>query len=574
MSHSDKPTRRDVLQGTGATMGTGVLVGLAGCSGGDSTNPATESPSGDVSDDQADKEQETAQPGEPVRDIELIMTTSDYDPVRYEFGQMIAENWRELGLTVNSNPMAWNKIVDQALVGQNFDSYTLNWAGRAERIDPNHFCYGVFHSSQTDEGSYNFVNYTNEEYDKYAEQQQKVYDTEKRKEAVYKCQEIAMQDQPHTPIANKQQVMPYNSQRFQNPKPMMGEGVMSFWNMIGVEPKEGVSTLRLGYPSDVNNTNPLNVQATHDAQTLRLVYDRLFRINREGVPEPWAAEGIEKVDDTTFDVTLRSDMTWHDGEDVTVEDVKFTYDYVKEYSPKLSSRAEPIKSTEVTGDQTLRFNLKRPFAPFIANTLGTVYLLPQHIWKDVPDNVDVEDATKWENSEVIGSGPFQFEDWRRQEQMRLSSYDDHFNPPNIDTLLKIPGSSMQTLVRQIENEQIDMIGWVPQPNTQDRLQNQNFLSLSTKDSHGFYHINYKCDEQPFNDVAFRRALAYAIPKQDIVDTLLNGRGTVAHSQVAAVNSAWHNPDTEKFNLDMEAARQELEDAGYSWDDNGNLLRPE
>jgi peptide/nickel transport system substrate-binding protein len=502
------------------------------------------------------------------------MTTSDYDPVRYEFGQMIAENWRELGLTVKGNPMAWNKIVDQALVGQDFDTYTLNWAGRAERIDPDHFCYGVFHSSQTDEGSYNFVNYTNDEYDKYAEEQRKLYDTEARKEAVYKCQEIAMQDQPHTPIANKQQVMPFNSTRFQNPKPMMGEGLMSFWNIIGVEPKEGVSTLRLGYPSDVNNLNPLNVQATHDAQTLRLIYDRLFRINRDGVPEPWAAQEMQKVDDTTFDVTIRDGMKWHDGEDVTVDDVKFTYEYVTELSPKLSSWAEPVDTTEITGDRTIRFNLKRPFAPFVANTLGTVFILPQHVWKDIPDSVDVGKATEWTNPEVIGSGPFKFEEWRREEQMELSAFGDHFSAPNVDNLLKVPGSSMQTLVRQLENEQIDMIGWVPQPDTQDRLESQNHLSLSTKDSHGFYHINYKCDEKPFDDVAFRRALAYAIPKQDIVDTLLNGRGTVAHSNIAEVNSTWHNPDTEKFTFDLDAARTELEDAGYSWDDNGNLLYPE
>lgn len=570
MSHSNKPTRRTVLQGTGATLGTGILVGLAGCSsGGNTQEDGTEE---DTSDNNQD--QQTAQPGEPVREIELIMTTSDYDPVRYEFGQMIAENWSELGLSVKSNPMAWNKIVDQALVGQNFDTYTLNWAGRAERIDPDHFCYGIFHSSQTDEGSYNFVNYTNEEYDEYAEQQRALYDPEERKEPVYKCQEIAMRDQPHTPIANKQQVMPYNSDRFQNPKPMMGEGLMSFWNLIGVEPKEGVSTLRLGYPSDVNNLNPLNVQATHDAQTLRLIYDRLFRVNRDGVPEPWAAEEMNQVDETTFDVTLRSGMKWHDGEDVTVEDVKFTYEYVSEHSPKLSSWAEPVKNTEITGDRTIRFNLKRPFGPFVANTLGTVFILPEHIWQDIPGSVDVEQATEWTNSEVIGSGPFKFESWRREEQMELSAFEDHFNTPNVDNLLKVPGSSMQTLVRQIENEQIDMVGWVPQPDTQDRLQNENYLSLSTVDSHGLYHINYKCDEKPFDDAAVRRALAYAIPKQDIVDTLLNGRGTVAHSQIAKVNSAWHNPDVEKFNFDMEAARQELEDAGYSWDDDGNLLYPE
>lgn len=569
MLDSDEHTRRGVLQTAGTAAGTGILVGLAGCSG--NGNDGTEGGGG--STDNGD-DTPNVQPGGQVREIELIMTTADYDPIRFEFGQMIAENWRELGVRVRENPMAWNQIVDQALVGQDFDTYTLNWAGRAERIDPNHFCYAIFHSSKTNEGQYNFVNYTNDEYDKYAEEQQQVYDVEARKEAVYKCQEIAMRDQPHTPIANKQQVMPYNSARFKNPKPMMGEGLMSFWNITGVEPKEGVSTLRLGYPSDVNSMNPLNVQATHDAQTLRLIYDRLFRISRDGTAKPYAAEGMEKVDDTTFDVTIRSGMTWHDGEDVTIEDVKFTYEYVKEHSPKLSGRAEPIESTEIVGDRKIRFNLKEPYAPFLANTLGTIYLLPKHIWEDVPDNVDAEQATNWPNSEAIGSGPFKFENWRRAEQMRLTANEDHFDTPNVDELLKVPGSSMQTLVRQIENEQIDMIGWVPQPNTQDRLESMDYLSLSIKDSHGFYHINYKCDEAPFDDVAFRRALAYAIPKQDIVDTLLKGRGTVAQSQIAEVNSTWHNPDTESFNLDLDAARSELEDAGYSWNDNGNLMYPE
>lgn len=568
-SHNEgEANRREMLKATGATMGTGVLVGLAGCSG-DEGNGGE----GDEQDDQSNDVEDGQSSDDLVREIELIMTTSDYDPIRYEFGQMIAENWSELGLRVSQNPTAWNNIVDNAMVAQDFDAFTLNWSGRAERIDPDHFCYGVFHSSQTDEGENNFVNYENDEYDEYAEKQRRVTDQDERREAVHKCQEIAMSEQPHTPIANRAEVMPYNSERFENPEPMMGEGLMSFWNLVGVEPKGDSTSLRLGYPSDVNNLNPLNSQATHDAQTLRLVYDRLFRVNRDGVPEPWAAEGIEEVDETTYDVTLRDGMTWHDGEDVTAEDVSFTYDYVMEHSPKLSQWADPVESTEVIEDGVVRFHLKEPFAPFVANTLGTVYILPKHVWEDVPDNVDVESAPDWENADVIGSGPFKFESWRREEEMHLSAFEDHFNPPNVDELIKVPGSSMQTLVRQLENEQIDMIGWVPQPNTQDRLEGMNHLSLSTVESHGFYHINYKCDEEPFDDVAFRRALAYAIPKQDIVDTLLDGRGSVTHSNIAEVNSAWHNPDVEKFEFDLDAARQELEDAGYSWNDEGLLEKP-
>jgi peptide/nickel transport system substrate-binding protein len=561
MGDNHKTSRRNVLHKTGAAVGTGIVAGFAGC--GASNDNTTQNPSGD----------NQSNGGEKVREIELIVTTASYDPVRNEFGKLIAKNWRKLGIDVKVNPTAWNTIASQCIVNQDFDAFTLQWAGRAYRIDPNHFCYSILHSSQTDKGAYNFVHYTNPEYDKYAKKQQRFYDPKKRQDPVYKCQKIAMRDQPLAPIANKDAIMPYNSARFSNPKPMMGEGLMAFWNMIGIEPMAGVTTLRLGYPSGVNSMNPLNVQATHDAQTLRLIYDRLFRIGTDGVPKPWAAKGLEKVDDTTFDVPLREGMKWHDGKKVTAEDVKFSYDYITKHSPKLSQWTEPIESTKLVGKSTVRFNLKRPFAPFIANTLGAIFLLPKHVWKKIPGKVDVNSATQWSNPEVIGSGPFKFDSWRRQEQMRLNANKAHFHPPNIDTLLKIPGSSMQTLVRQIQSKQIDMIGWVPQPATQDQLKRLDYISLSAKPSHGFYHINFKCNEKPFTDPSFRRALSHAIPRQLIVDTLLKGRGSPAFSQIVEVNKQWHNSNVPRFQFGMSKARKQLQNAGYTWDSNGKLHHP-
>jgi peptide/nickel transport system substrate-binding protein len=561
MGNHHNTSRRNVLRKTGAAVGTGVVAGFAGCSGGSGGSSSSNS------------NQSNGASGKKVREIELIVTTASYDPIRNEFGKLIADNWRKLGVDVKVNPTAWNTIASQCLVNQNFDTFTLLWAGRAERIDPNHFTYSIFHSSQTNKGAYNFVNYTNPNYDKYAEKQQRLYDVKKRQDPVYKCQKIAMRDQPHAPIANKDSIMPYNSVRFKNPKPMMGEGLMSFWNMIGVEPTEGVTTLRLGYPSGINSINPLNVQATHDAQTLRLIYDRLFRIDRDGTPKPWAAKTANKVDNKTFDVPLRQGMKWHDGKDVTAEDVRFSYDYISKNSPKLSQYTEPIKSVETVGKSTIRFNLKRPYSPFIANTLGIVFILPKHIWKNVPEGVNVKNPTQWSNPEVIGSGPFKFDSWRRQEQMRLKANKAHFRPPNIDTLLKVPGSSMQTLVRQIQNKQIDMIGWVPQPKTQKTLKQSRHLSLSVKPSHGLYHINFKCNEKPFTDPAFRRALSHAIPRQLIVDSLLKGKGATAYSQIVEVNKKWHASNVPKYQFGMEKARKQLQNAGYTLDSNGKLRHP-
>jgi peptide/nickel transport system substrate-binding protein len=555
MSNDSEYSRRRFVKGTAAAATVGAFAGCTGDDGG----------GGGSSDENL---------GPEVESFEFMINTANYDAVRHEAGQLIADTWRELGFQVELDVVDINTIIDQALVGQDFDTYILNWTGRPDRIDPDHFTYGIFHSSQTDEGSYNFVNYENEEYDEYAEAQRRALDQDERKDAVDRCQEIAMSDQPHTPIANRQLLHPYNADRFENLNLMMGDGLNAFWNLIDIEPTGSNGTLRFGMPSDINNFNPLSVGGTPDEWAYRLVYDRLARIGGDGTAQPWAAEEWEAIDETTWEVTIRDGMTWHDGEDVTTDDVKFSFDYAGEHSPNFQTYIDPIEEVTVVDDTTVEFSLEEPFAPFLNNTLGQVFLIPEHIWSDVPDDVDAGSPTEWSNPDAIGSGPFQFEYWERQQELSLSAYDDHFNPPNIDEFLRVPGGDMTSLVRALEQGEIDMIGWNPQPNTIERLDNEvGNIEIASIASNGFYHVNYQLDRAPFGNRTVRRALAHAIPKQDIVETLLLGRANVAHSQIAEVNEFWHNPDVEEFNLDLEAARSELEEAGFGWDSNGNLHYP-
>lgn len=549
MQHVTK-SRRSVLRGTAGVVG-GMSLALAGCLGGGGSEEGA------------------------VEPIELIVTTEDYDPVRYEFGNLIADNWRELGFEVDVNPMAWNSIVDTAMDQQNFDAFTLNWSGRAERLDPDVFCYSLHHSSQTDQGGNNQVNYENDEYDEYAEMQRATYDEDERQEAVMRCQEIFAEDQPRTPIANQTQAMPYLEDRFDEIVNMMGEGLMSFWTAVDSVPADGVEQISLGYPSDVNNLNPVDGSATHDTQTMRLIYDRLVRIDRDAAPRNWLAEEIEEVDDTTIRATIRDGQQWHDGEDLTIEDVKFSFDYLGEHSAVLSSFIGALESTEIVDDLSVEFSFEEPFAPFISIGLGQVFIIPQHIWENVPEELDgVSEPIGWENAEPVGSGPFEFVEWNRDEQMILRANEDHFNPPNIPELIKIPGSDMSSLVRLLEDESLDMIGWVAGPDTVNRLESDvDHASISSIDSHGWYHINYQLDRAPFDDVAVRHALADAIPKQDIVDVVMDGMGTVTHTFIGEVNELWHNPDVREFGNDLGRAQATLEEAGYTLE-NGRLYYPE
>jgi peptide/nickel transport system substrate-binding protein len=200
--------------------------------------------------------------------------------------------------------------------------------------------------------------------------QRRIIDPDKRREAVWKCQEIAAKDQPHTPIACRNQLQPYNVRDWENWTPMMGEGLQAFWNLMNVKPKTDRKVLRWGYPSDVSTMNPLASVATHDFQTFRLIYDRLVRVGVDGRPVNWAAESITQIDDTTIDVKIRSGMKFHDGEPVTVEDVKFSFEFpTTAKSGYFMAIVKPIENVEIVDDTTVRFKLGEPFAPFVANCL-------------------------------------------------------------------------------------------------------------------------------------------------------------------------------------------------------------
>ena len=288
---------------------------------------------------------------------------------------------------------------------------------------------------------------------------------------------------------------------------------------------------------------------TNDPETLR--------------PEPWAAEDVSLNDDGDVEVTLREGMTWHDGESVTAEDVKFTYEYVGEHSPEFRNRVAPIESIEVTGDSSLVFSLSRPYAPLFHLTFATVFLLPEHVWADVPGNVDAENASEWPNSDPVGSGPFQFEEWRKGEELRLSRFDDHFHPPAIETLTHVVGGSPQATIGSLEAGDIDLLTQFSlPPQSYDRLEGASAVTRTSVPSPAQFHLSFHNKRKPGSDPAFRRAC------------VLGGRGTVEKdSKITSPVEYWHNENLEQRSYDPERARTILEDAGYTWDDQDRLRYP-
>ncbi len=97
------------------------------------------------------------------------------------------------------------------------------------------------------------------------------------------------------------------------------------------------------------------------------------------------------------------------------------------------------------------------------------------------------------------------------------------------------------------------------------------LVATTELGFRFFAMNTRLE--PFNDPAFRRAIAHVVPKEAIIQNIFKGFAEPADSYVSMAIDYWHNPDLPQYEFDLEQARAVLAEAGYSWDDEGRLLKP-
>jgi len=507
---------------------------------------------------------------ERVPSVEIFTTTESYDPIRYEGAFIIADAWRELGMDVSVRPLEFSTLLDRFYSEQDFDATILGWSGRVDRLDPQFFL-GTLDSRQGGLGANNPGGYDNPDYDALYDAQGAEFDVEARQAIVHEMQELYVPDAPVVVLFNRDEVVAYNNTTFTNMNAMAGEALYSEWVPMEAEPLTDRATLRIGGPQEPDNINPLASTSVWGWKWMRLYYDRLVRLSPDVEPVPWAASEVTPVDDVTIDVTLREGMTFHDGEPLTAEDVVFTFNYYMEsdYS-YFDSYLAAIDTVEQTGDLSVRFNLREPSAPFATITLSQIPLLPQHIWEGI------ENPGELTPSEIptVGSGPFVFDRYDRGEFMSITTNADHFHADeiNTDAVEFVIYADAEGVFTALQTGQIDMTAWRLEPGQIPLAEENEELTVVSVPDFGYYHMTFNTRRAPFDDVAVRRALTMAMDRERMVNVLLDGRGEVGTSIIAPVNAFWHAPFIERFEFDMEAARAELEAAGYSWDDEGRLQR--
>jgi peptide/nickel transport system substrate-binding protein len=344
-------------------------------------------------------------------------------------------------------------------------------------------------------------------------------------------------------------------------------------------------TLRVGRTAPPDSLNPGSAYLTEAGDILELVYDALISINLRNEPVPQLAREFSVSDDgTVWTFNLHEGAMWHDGQPVTSADVAFTYNMIMQYEAfgLLKDYTSLITSIETPDPATVVITFEGP----VANTderFSAIPILPQHIWEQFPDEAA---ALEFENTEMIGSGPFRMTEYRPGEFTRLASVKDHYlTPPKIDEIIFRVFGNPDAMVQAFRAGEVDLID---PPSTVIRvLQNEPNVTVEIGNSLSLTDIIFnvteaencppeadggKCTGHPaLRDVRVRQALAHATDKQQIIDVLVLGLGDPGLGLVMPGHGDAFNDTLQDYAYDPARANQILDEAGYA-DTNSDGVR--
>jgi peptide/nickel transport system substrate-binding protein len=282
-----------------------------------------------------------------------------------------------------------------------------------------------------------------------------------------------------------------------------------------------VSGAAWGPPSTWNPFQPGSLANT--TGTIGNLYEFLFAFDPQtGELTPWLAESGEWVDATTYTVTLRKGLTWSDGEALTAADVQFTYELGQTYAAIwFSPMWEYLESVTAVDDYNLEFKFTdAPLYQEFTNNLYNIPIVPEHLWADKTE----EEITVGANENPVGSGAYLYDTHGEDRNVWVRNEDwwgiDVFGMPAPKRIVDIRFSSNSVALGSVIKGDVDLSNnFLPGIAT---LSKQGYVKTYFADAPYMLSANtavlfLNTTKPPMDDPAFRKALAYAINVDDIVN---------------------------------------------------------
>jgi peptide/nickel transport system substrate-binding protein len=327
-------------------------------------------------------------------------------------------------------------------------------------------------------------------------------------------------------------------------------------------PTKPTGTITVVQGVDANTLDPQFTNATPEATILYHVFDTiLWRDPKTLKPVPGAAESFKSVDTTTWEFKLRPNMKFHDGTPVDAEAVKFSLDRRatetlggKPTVPRIR-RTINYDKTEVVDTLTFRIKTSKP-SPILPDVMTGTPIVPPSIYQG-----EAADTLSRVQSRPVGSGPFKFVEWQRDQRLVVEVNPDHWRKDlAFERIIFRPVGETSTRILQLKNGEADVIVNVPPDNVAD-IDKSEKARISSVEGLRKIFVGIRTEKHPaLADKRVRQALNHAVNFDAINRALLDGKGKRMKTYF---NPPHEPPDAKAYEYNVNRAKELLAQAGYA-----------
>lgn len=346
----------------------------------------------------------------------------------------------------------------------------------------------------------------------------------------------------------------------------------------------GQKTVAMAMTSAWDSLVPYDTTSSYSDVIINQIFEKLAIIRADGTFSPGLADSWEMNEDNTiFTFHLSPKAKWHDGKQVTADDVVFSAMVMSKKDVSSARRctryftgtddggietAENSLGVKAVNENTVAFHLKEAMDPdyFLAIFNRDFYIIPQHVFEGM--SMSEINASDFWTKPTVGSGAFVFDSYITGERVEfVANKEYHRGAPDFDRLVvKVVGA--QNLMSGLISGDIDLLydGVVPLQDWEMAKQQKNLVTESIA-SLGYQYMTCNT-EKPYMTENIRHAINMAINRDVIISQLLKGEGEKAAGPLPE-SHRYFNKDLLPIEFDVEKAKKLVEDEG--WDPNRELL---
>jgi peptide/nickel transport system substrate-binding protein len=307
------------------------------------------------------------------------------------------------------------------------------------------------------------------------------------------------------------------------------------------------------------NASPatLDPYGTTDMPAARVttnVFDTLVCIDENNEVAPCLAESWEIVDDLTYRFKIRQGVKFHDGTELTVNDVAFSFQKNSESPHAVTVNTNiDFPNCKIIDENTFEMKLKQPFGPILRYLAAAVMaIVPEKAYTEMGEEFGIH---------PVGTGPYKVVDWVTDDRIELTRFDDYWGEPakiKDVTVRLITESTTRSI--EVETGGID-IGCRILASDVARLEENPNVIVDQQETYSTNFIGLTTTQPPLDNVLVRKAINYAVDKEAILKVVYQNIGTIGSAPMSPTLFGY-NDSLPQYNRDLDKARELLAEAGY------------